>query len=233
MTPLSWKSRTSFWNRFRGLIRPASAAQMYLIDAEAQCEAARQAKAPLFASHLFQHANIFLHSAHDEFQHRRFVEASVLARLACTRAANALTITAIAKSNSRDDLQHQLQSALISLGQMVKRLYDPDGNTPECADRSIQQIHSAVTDLQSAFESLNEDDFSTARAHLGYASAMTERLKSSLRDQASFEPTIRIRRRPVPESFDRWFVEQVNEIEQLVPRVQLSEAGDSAKTNAI
>ncbi|MCX6143925.1 MAG: hypothetical protein NTZ35_11965 [Ignavibacteriales bacterium] len=233
MIPFSWKFRTNLLKRFRELVRPARAAQMYLIDAEAQCDAARQARAPLFASHLFQEASIFLHSAHDEFQHRRFAEARILANLARTRAANALTIAEIAKSNSRDDLQHQLQSTLISLGQIAKRLFHPDKHPLECIDKCIDQMHEAVKDLQTAFASLNDDDYSTARAHLGYASAMTECLESTLHDQPSLEPTIRVKWRPVPESFDHWFVKRVNEIERLVSCIQLSEAGNSAETNAI
>jgi len=232
MIPFLRKSRTSLLIRFRELVRPARAAQIYLIDAEARCESARQAGAPLFASQLFQEASVFLHCATDELQHRRFAEAKVLALLAQTRASNALTIAEMAKTHSRDDLQQQLQSTLITVREIAERLFYLDKHSLQHPDRSKEQIHKALSDLQSAFRFLKDDDFSTARAHLGYASAMTIRLTSSLHDRPSFETINRLRRIHFPEPFDRWFVKQVDDIQRLIASPLLSEARDSAKTNA-
>jgi len=232
MIPFSRKSRTSLLKRFWEFVRPSRTAQIYLINAEARCESARQAGAPLFASQLFQEASVFLHCATDEFQHRRFAEARVLALLSQTRASNALTIAEMAKTHSRDDLQQQLQSTLISVREITERLFHLDNHTLEPPDKSKEQIHKALSDLQSAFRSLNDDDFSTARAHLGYASARTVRLISSLHDRPSFETINRVRRVHVPEAFDRWFIKRVDETEQLLASPRLSRARDSAKTNA-
>jgi len=229
MTPFLPQSRTSLSKRFQELFRPARAAQMYLIDAKAQCEVARQAGAPLFASQLFQETSILLHCASDEFQHHRFAEARVLALLALKRASDALTVAEMARLHFREDLQHQMQCVLITLGDIKKMQFRSDTCSLECADKCKEQIHKALTDLLSAFTSLHDNDFSTARAHLGYASAMTERLKSYLQVQSSFEANVNRRRRSASESFDRWFIKHANEIEQMDQSPRLFDAHDSAK----
>ena len=220
--------------RLQEIFRPKLAAQMCLVDAEAQCESARHARATFFAGQLFQDAMVLLRCARETFREGRFAETKVLALLARRRAAQAADVAEKTKSDSRIQLQREIGHTLTTFSETRRLLLRSPANSPTGnSDRYEELFQKALADLLNASQSLVNDDFATASAHLGYARALTQRLKSRLHNRvAPGDATVVNGGTTTIESFPKWFVEQLKETQRLDPPPGLSGAQNALEIDS-
>jgi hypothetical protein len=220
--------------RLEEIFRPKLAAQTCLVDAETECENARHARATLFAAQLFQEAVVLLRCARETFREGRFEETKVLALLAGRKAAQAVDAAEKTKSVSRMELRRQMQQALSTLSQTKRLLVRSPANRPtENVDRCEELFRKALADVLNASQSLANDDFASASAHLGYARALTERLKSRLHNRVASSDATVVNGASTPiDPFPKWFVGQLKEIRRLDASPRLSGAHSAPKIDS-
>jgi glycogen debranching enzyme len=219
--------------RLQKIFRPKLAAQMCLVDAEAECESAKQARAMFFAAQLFQETMVLLRCARETFREGRFEETKVLALLARRKAAHAVDVAEKTKLESRMQLQRQMEHTLTTLSEARRLLLRSPASPPTGNNDGYEELfQKALADLLNASQSLGNDDFTTASAHLGYARALTERLKSRLHDRVASDATTVKGAEIRLDSFPKWFVDQLKEIQQLDPSARFSGAHNAFKIDS-